>query len=75
MITVTLNANGRRSTVLADEDKKISEFIAEQGLNPNVVPYLDGSPITNNQMDKTFAELGIEDTCIVSSVVKTNNAR
>ena len=74
MITVTLNANGRRTTVLADENKKISEFISEQGLNPNVVPYLDGAPITTAQMDKTFAELGIEDTCIISSVVKTNNA-
>lgn len=75
MVTVTLNANGRRSTVLADENKKINEFIAEQGLNPNVVPYLDGAPITASQTDKTFKELGIEDTCVISSVVKTNNAR
>lgn len=74
MITVTLNANGRRTTVLTNEDKKISEFISEQGLNPNLVPYLDGAPITADKMGKTFAELEIEDTCVISSVVKTNNA-
>lgn len=74
MITVTLNANGRRTTVLTDSSKKLSEFIAEQNLNSSVVPYLDGAPITATQMGKTFAELGIEDTCIISSVVKTNNA-
>ena len=74
MITVTLNANGRRTTVLASTDKKLSEFIAEQNLNSSVVPYLDGAPITAVQMNKTFAELGIEDTCVISSVVKTNNA-
>ena len=74
MITVTLNANGRRTTVLAAADKKLSEFIAEQNLNSSVVPYLDGAPITAAQMNKTFAELGIEDTCVISSVVKTNNA-
>ena len=75
MITVTLNANGRRTTVLTSEDKKIKDFIAEQNLNASVIPYLDGAPITQDKMDKTFAELGIEDTCIISSVVKTNNAR
>lgn len=74
MITVTLNANGRRTTVLTAADKKLSEFIAEQNLNSSVVPYLDGAPITAAQMNKTFAELGIEDTCVISSVVKTNNA-
>lgn len=74
MITVTLNANGRRTTVLTDSNKKLSDFIAEQHLNSSVVPYLDGAPITNAQMNKTFAELGIEDTCVISSVVKTNNA-
>ena len=74
MITVTLNANGRRTTVLTNEDKKISEFISEQGLNPNLVPYLDGAPVTADKMNKTFAELEIEDTFVISSVVKTNNA-
>ena len=75
MITVTLNANGRRTSVLISEDKTIREFISEQNLNSNVVPYLDGAPITASQMDKTFAELDITETCVISSVVKTNNAR
>ena len=74
MVTVTLNANGRRTTVLTDVNKKLSDFIAEQNLNSSVVPYLDGAPISASQMSKTFAELGIEDTCVISSVVKTNNA-
>lgn len=74
MITVTLNKNGMRTTVLTTTDKKISEFIAEQGLNPNLIPYLDGAPITADKMNKTFAELEITDACIISSVVKTNNA-
>lgn len=75
MITVTLNANGRRTSVLTTEDKTLRSFIAEQNLNSNVVPYLDGAPITPSQMDKTFAELGIQDACVISSVVKTNNAK
>lgn len=75
MITVTLNANGRRTSVLVSKDKTLRSFIAEQNLNSSVVPYLDGAPITASQMDKTFEELGIEETCVISSIVKTNNAR
>ena len=74
MITVTLNANGRRTSVLADENTKLADFCAQQNLSSNISPYLDGSPITAVQMNKTFAELDITDTCVISSVVKTNNA-
>ncbi len=74
MITVTLNANGRRTSILTTEDTKLTDFCAQQNLSSNIVPYLDGSPITAAQMNKTFAELDITDTCVISSVVKTNNA-
>lgn len=74
MISITLNASGRRTTVLTTEDTKLGDFIADQNLNPSVVPYLDGAPITRDQMTKTFAQLGISDTCVISSVIKTNNA-
>lgn len=75
MITVTLNANGVRRSVLVDKDTTLSDFFSEQKLNPSVTPvYLDGAPIIGSNQSKTFAELGIEDSCIISSIVKTNNA-
>lgn len=75
MITITLNANGVRRSVLVDADTVLNDFFTEQKLNPSVTPiYLDGAPIIGANQSKTFAELGIEDSCIISSIVKTNNA-
>lgn len=75
MITVILNANGNRKSVLVDEDVKLKDFFSDNKLNPAVTPvYLDGAPVMSADQEKTFAELGIEDSCTISSIVKTNNA-
>lgn len=75
MITVTLNANGIRKSVMVDEDATLDTFFEENKLNPSVTPvYLDGAPVLGTNQSKTFKELGITDSCIISSIVKTNNA-
>lgn len=75
MITITLNANGNRRSVLVDEDTTLGNFFSEQNLNATVTPiYLDGAPVPTTSHSKTFTELGIADSCVISSIVKTNNA-
>ncbi len=75
MITVTLNANGNRRSVMVDEDTTLNDFFSQNNLNPSVTPvYLDGAPVISANQGKTFAELEIEGSCIISSIVKTNNA-
>jgi len=75
MITITLNANSLRKTLMEDADTKVCDFLAKHNLNRSVTPiYLDGAPITDTQAGKTFKELGIDNSCVISSIVKTNNA-
>lgn len=75
MIQVKIVATTNRKTITIDENKTIREILDQNEINYDIAPvYIDGSPLNVGDHDKTFAELGIKEKCILSAVIKTENA-
>lgn len=75
MIQIKISANDIRETVIEDENQTIRNVVEKYN-----IPYattqvlLDGSPVQAGNFDKTFKDMNITTKCIISTVVKTNNA-
>lgn len=75
MITVRAITNNFRDSFDWDENDTVRNFLEENEIDYSVgVTSIDGSPLKVGDMDKTFAQLGIESTCYLSVVVKADNA-
>lgn len=75
MIQVKIVSNATRKTINVDPNKTIREVLEENNIDYDIAPtYIDGSPLNVGEHDKTFKELGITEKCILSAVVKTQNA-
>lgn len=72
---ILINNLGRKvatpvpSTTTLREMLEAEDFPYQTGLNT-----LDGAPLSVGDMDKTFEELGISETCYFANAAKTNNA-
>ena len=75
MIKVTLLTNNGKEYPFANEDSTIREFLDQNHVNYGVgVTQLDGYSLKPGDMDKTFAQFGIGETCYISCVMKADNA-
>lgn len=75
MIKVTIITNAGQNTIMASEAATIREILEENNVNYSVgVTSIDGCPMRTGDMDKTFEEMGIEDRCYLSCVVKADSA-
>lgn len=75
MIEVKIMANAGRKTIVTDENNTVRTVLEANDVNYEVAPiYIDGAPLGIGDHDKTFADLGITEKCVVSAVVKTANA-
>lgn len=76
MINVTVGSNMNRRTVSVDESTTTLRSVLENnGIDYNrFTVHLDGDPVTNDKLDKTFAENGVFDNCFLVSVSKTDSA-
>lgn len=75
MIRVTIGNNLNRKTVTIDPSMTIKQLLQEQSINENNgVLTLDGCYLERTDLNKTFTEYGIEESCILLSVVKADNA-
>jgi len=75
MIKIILTANGNKSEVFVSEDATLREVLDQNRINYSVgVTQLDGYTLKPGELDKTFAEHGITETCYLSVVVKSDNA-
>jgi len=75
MIQITLISNNGRKQINVSEDSTIREVLDQQHINYSVgVTQIDGCSLRPGDLDKTFAEHGIEDACYLSVVVKADNA-
>lgn len=76
MIQITVANNMKRNTVIVDENTATPRKVLEE----NQIDYsrgmtcLDGSTLAPGEMDKTFAEFGINEKCFLTNVVKADNA-
>ena len=75
MIQIRITTNTIRKTIATDENNTIRQVLDNNNINYEVTPvYLDGAPLNIGDHDKTFAELGIKEKCMLTAVIKTENA-
>lgn len=75
MIQIKIVANNSRKTILTDENNTVRQVLEANEINYDVAPvYIDGSPLGVGDHDKSFAELGITEKCLLTAIVKTQNA-
>lgn len=75
MIQIRIVTNTSRKTIATDENSTVREVLEANGVNyANAPVFIDGAPLNIGDHDKTFVELGITEKCMLTSVVKTENA-
>lgn len=75
MIQVKIVTNAIRKTIAIDENRTVREVLEANEVNYENAPvYIDGAPLGIGDHDKTFTALGITEKCMLTSVVKTENA-
>ena len=75
MIQVKINTTATRKTIAINPDSTVREVLEANEVNYDITPvYLDGAPLGIGDHDKTFTELGITEKCVLSAIVKTQNA-
>lgn len=75
MVKITLITNAGRKTIIASEDKTLREIYEENEVNYEACTNtIDSVPLKIGDMDKTLQQLGVGETCRMSSVVKQDCA-
>ena len=75
MIQIKIVTNANRKTIATSADSTVREVLEANEVNYDITPvYLDGAPLQVGDHDKTFTELGITEKCILTAVIKTENA-
>lgn len=75
MIQIRISTNDIRKTIIVDENSTIRQVLENNDINyATTAVLLDGGTINPGQFDQTFKEFNISEKCILSTVVKTNNA-
>lgn len=76
MIKVTIGTNTNRKAVNVDPNRTIKSVLDEQDVNyATGILQLDGATLQPGEINKSFADFGITDSCYLISVVKADNAR
>lgn len=64
-----------RKTIITNASSTIREVLEHNEVNYENAPvYIDGAPLGIGDHDRSFADLGITEKCVLSAVVKTENA-
>ena len=75
MIQIKITTNTLRKTIATDENSTVRDVLEAHDINYDITPvYIDGAPLEIGDHDRTFAELGITEKCLLSAVIKTENA-
>ena len=75
MIEIKITTNTMRKTIVTSETNTVREVLDANNINYDVTPvYIDGAPLNIGDHDRTFSDLGITEKCLLSAVVKTENA-
>lgn len=75
MIQVTVGNTLNRHKVVVDENTTLKQVLEDNEINYGSGQMtLDGATVPAGGLDKTFAEWGIKEKCLLLSVVKADNA-
>lgn len=75
MIKVTMGNNLERKDEIVNPNTTLRAALETAGVNYRVgMMNLDGSPLDDEDLDRTFADHGVTDRCFLLNVVKADNA-
>ena len=75
MVKVTVGNNLKREAVMVDENTTLRNVLSDAGIDyARGGMTLDGSPLQAGDLDKTFKQYNISDTCFLLQVIKADNA-
>lgn len=75
MIKVTYGHNVDRKHDIVDENTVVKKFLEDHGVDyTRGVMHLDGASMNPGDINKTFAELNVKNSCYLLSIVKADNA-
>lgn len=75
MIQVTITTSTGRKVAIIDPTTTLREIAKKYNINYDRTPLLlDGASLEVGQMDKSLLELGIKTDCLLSAVLKLDNA-
>lgn len=76
MIKVILGTNTNRKSITVDPNRTIKSVLDEQNIHyATGILQLDGATLQPGEINKTFADFNITESCYLISVVKADNAR
>lgn len=76
MIKVIISTNTDRNTVIVSRATVIRQLLEDNQVAVGVgTVSLDGIPLYADDFNKTLDEMDVSDSCFLTSVVKSDNAR
>jgi tRNA U34 5-carboxymethylaminomethyl modifying GTPase MnmE/TrmE len=74
-ISIKIVTNTSRKTIITDDTNTVRDVLEANDVNYETTPvYIDGAPLGIGDHDQTFEELGITEKCMLTAVIKTENA-
>lgn len=74
-ISVTIGNNTKRAAYTVDSATTLAAAMKEHGVDPNVgTVALNGATLQKSELQKTFDDFGVTDSCFLISSVKADNA-
>ena len=75
MIKVVVGNNAKRTPVIVEPSKTLRSVLEENHIDYSLgAMHLDGATLNPGDLDKTFEDFGIRETCFLLNVAKTDNA-
>lgn len=75
MVSVTVGNNVTKEVVLVESTATLKSALERKGISTTSgVFQLNGETISNSDLDKSFADFGITDSCFLLNVKKVDNA-
>lgn len=75
MIKVIVGNNVKRDSVIIDEHTTLRKCLEDQEIDyTRGITSLDGASLAPGDLDKTFADFGVNERCFLINVVKADNA-
>lgn len=76
MLNVTVGSNTTRKSVIATDTDTPRVLFENNGIDWHIgAPYLDGRPLTQDEMDTPISSLAMSDKCYLIVTVKSDGAR
>lgn len=75
MIRVEINTATDRWDAMANSDSTLKSVLQQEDVRfDNCMVHLNGMPLSNEELNKTFEQLNVTDACTISAIVKARNA-